>query len=368
MTDSSTTPESTPTKNIETLSELLKLSGSQYRLYDIGRLVTKLSKEQFEKVELNQLPYPTPVQGHACIAIAFWQKQSAQPYLWLLKLPLDERGLLNQAARNHLIAIIVEALGGDLTQEATKKQEELLSSNPYLFTPAQYKLASLNSKIKVDLKQAPSEYFSVFKQYLTLNLESNQKPDWNNWQHIGVQGITDFVARINQDNHSELLRGALPYLPDEVLSPVCSALENEHYPVALLDVVIAEFSTTLISSATTGTSEQQAKSTQLLRALAASSDHPHVKVLVAQLLNKNEVNVELLITLSSRCWQALADNKILICYFEQLLKQNDLALFSSVFKDLVTLPLVRHVVFECIRSENRSAELAQAIGQLFTQH
>ena len=57
--------DTVPAENIATLSELLKLSGSQYRLYDIGRLVTKLPKEQFEKVELNQLPYPTQTQGHA---------------------------------------------------------------------------------------------------------------------------------------------------------------------------------------------------------------------------------------------------------------------------------------------------------------
>ena len=60
-----------PTANIATLSELLNLSASQYRLYDIGRLVSKLPKEQFEKVELNQIPYPSPAQGCACIAIAF---------------------------------------------------------------------------------------------------------------------------------------------------------------------------------------------------------------------------------------------------------------------------------------------------------
>ena len=95
-----------PTSNIATLSDLLTLSGSQYQIYDMGRLITKLPNEQFEQVELNQLPYPSPSQGHAFIAIAFWQKKTAQPFLWLLKLPLDERGLLNQGARNHFIAII----------------------------------------------------------------------------------------------------------------------------------------------------------------------------------------------------------------------------------------------------------------------
>lgn len=344
-----------PTTNIATLSELLKLSGSQYRLYDIGRLVTKLPKEQFEKVELNQLPYPTPAQGHACIAIAFWQKKAAQPYLWLLKLPLDERGLLNQGARNHFIAIIIEALGADLTQETSKKQEELLSSNPYLFTPAQYKLASLNSKIKVDLKQPPSEFFSPFKQYLSN--ESN----WNNWQNVGVQGITDFIARIKQDNHSELLLKALPHLPEEVLSPVCSALENEQYDVALVDALVDILAKTLVN-----TTDINTKATQLLRALAANSGHIHVKAIVETLLNNPHVNSELLITLSSRCWQALADEKILMSYFEHLLKNNDLTMFTSIFKDLVTIPLIRPVAFTCIRSEQRSAALTQAIGQLFT--
>ncbi|TWX67215.1 DUF3549 family protein [Colwellia demingiae] len=347
--------DTAPAANIATLSELLKLSGSQYRLYDIGRLVSKLPKEQFEKVELNQLPYPTPTQGCACIAIAFWQKQSSQPYLWLLKLPLDEHGLLNQGARNHFIAIIVEALGADLTQETSKKQEELLSSNPYLFTPAQYKLASLNSKIKVDLKQQPSAYFSPFKQYLS------HGSDWNNWQAVGVQGITDFIARIKHDNHSELLLNALPHLPDEVLSPVCSALENEQYPVDLIDALVVALESALTSPQTS------TKAMQLLRALAANSHHIHVKKIIEQLLSKQQVSSELLITLSGRCWQALADEKMLMCYFEHLLRNNDLPLFSSIFKDLATIPLIRPVAFQCIRSENRSPALAQAIGQLFSQ-
>ncbi|WP_019025835.1 DUF3549 family protein [Colwellia piezophila] len=351
--------DTAPAKNIATLSELLKLSGSQYRLYDIGRLVSKLSKEQFEKVELNQIPYPTPIQGHACIAIAFWQKQSVQPYLWLLKLPLDERGLLNQGARNHFIAIIVEALGADLTQDTSKKQEELLSSNPYLFTPAQYKLASLNSKIKVDLKQQPSEYFTPFKKYLS------QESDWNSWQGVGVQGITDFIARIKEDNHSELLLKALPHLPEEVLSPVCSALENEQYPVALIDTLLSSLTSTLEDSLTSA--KEVSKSTQLLRALAANSQHIHVKAAVAEILAKKQLSNELLITLAGRCWLALADEKVLSCYFEHLLNHNDLATFSHIFKDLVALPSLRPFVFLSIRSAERSPALAQAIGQLFRQ-
>lgn len=338
--------------NIETISQLLNLSGSQYRLYDIGRRIEKLSKEQFEKVELNQLPYPTPSQGHAHIAITFWQKKSIQPYLWLLKLPLDERGLLNQGARNHFIAIIVEALGADLSQETNKKQEELLSANPYLFTPAQYKLASLNSKIKVDLKQPASEYLLPFQHYIS------DKANWNNWQTVGVQGITDFAARINQEEHIKQLIKALPNLPDEVLLPLCGALENEIYTVELITAVLSR-----LASLTSNNPLQQ----HLLRALAANVNHIHVIDFIEKLLAQETISTELLIILSGRCWLALGDEKRLMSYFEHLVASGDNALFHSIFKDLVTIPNLRPIVFQCMRAPERSSALAQAIGQLFNR-
>lgn len=361
--------------NIDTISQLLQLSGSQYRIYDMGRLVTKVPKELFEKVELNQLPYPTPSQGHAFIAIAFWQKQSVQPYLWLLKMPLDERGLLNQGARNHFIAIIVEALGSDLTQETTKKQEDLLTSNPYLFTPAQYKLASLNSKIKVDLKQNPSEYLSPFLHYVS------GEAGWDNWQAVGVQGITDFVARIKQDNHSKLLLDALPYLPKEVLLPLCGALENETLSVELIDALLTLLKVQLkkqpkkmrVNDGDSTENEQdishnpQQLSQHLLRALAANMTHPHVTDFITLFLQQEHVYPEMLITLSGRCWPTLANNILLMQYLEHLVNCEDMPLFNSIFKDLVAIPVIRPIIFQCMRAQNRSPALAQAIGQLFNQ-
>jgi len=353
---------------IDTISQLLHSSNSQFRLYDIGRKIEKISKEQFEKIELNQIPYPTPSQGHACIAIAFWQKKSPQPYLWLLKLPLDERGLLNQGARNHFIAIIVEALGSDLTQDANKQQEELLKNNPYLFTPAQYKLAALNSKIKFELKQAPSEYLSPFLAYLC------KENNWDNWQMVGVQGITDFAVRINEntnnkERYSQILINALPHLPSEVLLPLCGALENEEFPVDLIDALINLLQQKL--KLTTETQLQNETLIQiqqhLLRSLACNCHHIHVKTFVDALLEQQSVAPELLITLSGRCWLALTNTKQLMAYFEHLIACEDQALFNSIFKDLVAIPSIRPVVFQCMRAPERSNELSQAIGQLFNQ-
>jgi len=346
---------------IDTISHLLHSSNSQFRIYDIGRKIEKLSKEQFEKIELNQIPYPTPSQGHACIAIAFWQKQSSQPYLWLLKLPLDERGLLNQGARNHFIAIIIEALGSDLMQDANEQQEELLKNNPYLFTPAQYKLAALNSKIKFELKKEPSEYLSPFLDYLSG--ESN----WDNWQAVGVQGITDFAVRVNEKENSNKLISALPNLPSEVLFPLCGALENEEFSVELVDTLLGLLQKNL--KLTNKHYDENIVQTQqyLLRSLASNCNHVHVKEFVKLLLVQQSVVPELLITLSGRCWGTLTESKELMAYFEHLIACKDQALFNSIFKDLVSIPTIRPIVFQCMRAPKRSKELSQAIGQLFNQ-
>ena len=346
---------------IDTISQLLHTSNSQFRLYDVGRKIEKISKEHFEKIELNQMPYPTPAQGHACIAIVFWQKKSPQPFLWLLKLPLDERGLLNQGARNHFIAIIVEALGEDLTQSVNKEQEELLKNNPYLYTPAQYKLAALNSKIKLELKQAPSEYLSPFISYITGD------NGWDNWQAVGVQGITDFAVRIREETlkekHSDLLVNALPHLPSEVLLPLCGALENETFSVDLINALLNLFKEELRSSAKTEVNVQLQQ--HLLRSLASNCKHVHVEQLVSELLQQQYVSSELLITLSGRCWLALAKREQLMAFFEHLVSSDDQALFNSIFKDLVSIPVIRPIVFECMRAPERSAALSKAIGKLF---
>ena len=353
---------------IDTISELLHSSNSQFRFYDIGRKIEKISKEQFEKIELNQIPYPTPSQGHACFAIAFWQKQSPQPYLWLLKLPLDERGLLNQGARNHFIAIIIEALGSDLMQDANEQQEELLKNNPYLFTPAQYKLAALNSKIKFELKQEPSEYLPPFLTYLS------GKKGWDNWQVVGVQGITDFAARIKEhaldaQSNSQKLISALAHLPNEVLFPLCGALENESLPVELIDEILNLLQQKLALVQSSQHDNESLLQTQqyLLRALASNCQHVHVKDFVNTLLAQQTLAPELLITLSGRCWMTLANPQQLMAFFEHLITCEDQALFNSIFKDLVAIPTVRPIVFQCMRAPERSSELSQAIGQLFNQ-
>ena len=333
---------------ISSISELLTLSNCQFRLYDLGRKIDKLSKEMFNKIELNQLPYPTPFQGNAHLAIAFWQKQSPQPFLWFVKLPLDERGLLNQGARNHFVAIIAEALGADLSVDPTEKQEELLKSNPYIYTPSQYKLAMLNSLISFDLKTPTSQHYANFSHYLTAK-------NWQQWQTIGVQGITDFVAIINQ--HEELLANAIPYLPFEVLSPLCGALENKTLPLKIINA--------LLKLLTSSCKESPDKQQMLLRSLASTTEHPLVDEYFEKLLNSSQVDTDLLICISGRCWSVLKNEQRIMLFLELLVHKNNTELFNAIFKDIVAIPTIRPLLFQCMRNTERSEKLSIAIGQLF---
>ncbi|MGB1262925.1 MAG: DUF3549 family protein [Cognaticolwellia sp.] len=343
---------STTSDTIASISALLNLSDSQYRIFDMGRRVEKISKEQFEKIEAAQLPYPYPSQGHAMLAIAFWQKQSPSPYLWFIKLPLDERGLLNQGARNHFIAIIIEALGSDLAVNPTEQQEALLKKNPYHFTPAQYKLAAVNSVISSSLKQAPSKFYAPASEYLTGVL------GWQAWQDVGVQGLSDFAFRLSENNNIETLTNAVSHLPEQVLTPLCSALEN----VVLPAVVIEQISSRYQSEKSRN---NNVAALALLRALSSSTQHPFVQTLLAQLIQNQTLEEDTLIMMAGRLWPILAEEAILFAYLEQLVKDHNQQLFSAIFKDLVAIPMIRPVLLQAIRSPKRSANLAQAIGMLF---
>ena len=345
---------STTSDTISSISALLKLSDSQYRLYDIGRRVDKISKEQFEKIEAAQLPYPYPIQGHALMAIAFWQKQSTSPYLWFVKLPLDERGLLNQGARNHFIAIIIEALGNNLAVAPTEQQEALHKKNPYHFTPAQYKLAAVNSIVSSTLKRSASQFYPAAQAYLSgIN-------GWDAWQEVGVQGLSDFAFRLDEANNNEILVNAINIIPEQVLLPLCSALENVSLPLALITPITARFHHAY-------TQNNHSVAIALLRALASSTQHPTCQNLLTELIEKKRLHEEILIMIAGRLWPILSNEKVLFSYLEHLIKDNDNELFSAIFKDLVAIPLIRPVLLQAIRSPKRSPNLAQAIGMLFKQ-
>ena len=273
-----------------------------------------------------------------------------QPYLWFVKLPLDERGLLNQGARNHFLAIIIEALGSDLSVDPTEKQEELLQSNPYNFTPPQYKLAFLHSELNQALMKPASQFYQHTYEYFC-----STDTDLSQWHNIGVQGISDLVVKAKSDKAVEsAISNSLSSLPNEVLMPLSTAIENIQLSADTLSTIIEYHSV----------APSEVKP-YLIRCLASSTNHPFVQEFLVQLMRDKTLSDETIITLAGRCWSALASNDIMSAYLELLAQKDNLALFQAIFKDLVAIPELRQVIFGCMRSSERSPKLATAIGSLF---
>ena len=336
---------------ISSISELLSLSKSQYRIYDVGRKINKIPKELFNKIEFNHQPYPYPIQSNACIAIVFWQKESKQPYIWFVKLPLDERGLLNQGARNHYIAIIIEALGKKITDTPTEKQEELLKNNPYHFTPAQYKMAGLNSIVNKELKHPFSAHFDLFCEYMR-----NEKLV-DSWQNIGIQGINDYAANINNTELSALLVNRINELPEQVLIPLCIALENHKLPDKVINSLLLRKLTDDINN--------KELSLSLLRSLSSSCQQAHVIEHIKITLEKKSTSTDTLVVLAGRFWPIFENSSLLLNLFELIAATKDQQLFSEIFKDLVSIPTIRVSVLGILRSPERSETLSLAIGHIF---
>ncbi|MGS0728364.1 DUF3549 family protein, partial [Shewanella sp. 0m-11] len=204
---------------ITTLSQFLKTANTQFQVYDMGRRVQHIDMMAFHQIEELNSPYPSPIQGHAQFAIVFWDA-SQQHYIWFIKLPLDERGLLSPAPRTQFIKMIVEALGRDPTKTLTEQEQEQLANHPFNFKPTQEKLAVFNALVRKQLGQKASPQYEFAYQYL-----SGQHPT-EEWQNIGLQGIADVSVRADELDHQTHLTNGFDNWATEVQIAACQCLEH----------------------------------------------------------------------------------------------------------------------------------------------
>jgi hypothetical protein len=103
---------------INTISEFLLQAGTDYRAFDMARGIRPLESPLFLDIESAIVPAPYPRQQHAWFGILFFNKQmSIEHYIWFVKLPLDEQGLVIGAARQQFLQIVVEAMGQSLGKQ-----------------------------------------------------------------------------------------------------------------------------------------------------------------------------------------------------------------------------------------------------------
>lgn len=338
-------------ENIHTLTQLLTNSGCQYQVYDLGRRIRHIECKAFADVEKGQLPYPFPLQRKAHLAIAYWNEQN-QPWIWFLKFELDERGLFKQSDIGNFLKYVVEAMGTRISQEMTEEQQQKLSNNPYTFKPSEDKMAVFHSQIRAQLNLSCSQYYEHAQHYFSGGL------GWDNWQTVGLQGVTDICARLGQEQNGVNIRRALHHLPNEPLYALLGALEHTTLPEKLAQR-IAELATEQIESSDPDIFLLGA----LIRALSGADSSISLPVLENVLASPRLSHQEVLIGVAGRCWHLLANQDMAEHFLLRLAQTGNQALFNQLFADLVMLPELRMVLLPLLHS-NPSQELSAALISL----
>ncbi|CAH0534243.1 hypothetical protein VST7929_02157 [Vibrio stylophorae] len=340
-----------------TLSALLQQAQCHFRIYDLSRRVTALSHSQFAAIEANQQPYPYPMNQQAQIAVAFWREAQA-PYIWFVALPLDERGLLKQAAMGDFIKYILQALSQDPTQSQTNQQE-----NPYSITPKEDKMAVFHAKLTAEMSLPASQYYAPAQNYFAGD-EYQQ-----GWQSLGLQGIADFCARLEQHNQRTQIRRALQHLPLPVRYATLGCLEHMHIDDKLAQTLFELLTREYEKGMGQYQDENDAVGCDLflltayVRALALAPENWRDQA-VELLLNDPHLNhPELLVAIAGRCWESLQIPERLVLFLLRLAELKQASLFARLFADLVRLPSVRPTALQLL-NQPLPATLEQALTQM----
>ncbi|MFB2727918.1 DUF3549 family protein [Shewanella mangrovisoli] len=329
---------------ITTLSQFLTTAKTQFQVYELGRRVQHIDMLAFHQIESLVTPYPYPIQGHAQFAIVFWN-ESQQHFIWFLKLPLDEQGLLSPAPRSQFIEMVLTALGQDPTQPLTDEQQDRLANNPFSFKPSQEKLAVFNALVRKQLGLSASIQYEFAVQYLSGQIAPNE------WQHIGLQGLSDVCVRLGELDHEQQLLASFDNSAIEVQIALCQCLEHLHLTEALANKLYTKF--------VTASPEYQA---YYLRALASHTELSQQALAHLQQSERLEANE--LISIAGRNWTVLKQELSRSIYLEALARQPQ-AFFNQIFADIVAIPSLRNHLLGELRNPNRSVQLSQAIGGLF---
>jgi len=341
--------------SMNTLTDFLEQAHCQFQVYDLGRLVQKIDNSEFKEVATNKKSYPFPIQQHAFIALTFWQiATQKEHFIWFLKMPLDEQGLMRITAQTSFIKTVVEAMGENLTAEISETLQERLASNPFVFKPSSEKLSIFNANVNNSFIRPASSFYPAIQHYFS------GQSNWQDWQSLGLQGFADLAARLNYDNNQKMIGDSLNFLPDQPLQTLAICLENQTEINAELAQKIAQQANKRLLLG------QETNAILLLRALASCKEKEIIKQLLNEQLSTALIHqVDWYIAIAGRCWTLLEDETLLNQYFEALANHHQ-SLFPQLFADLVAIPNLRDKVLSQLRLTTRSPALSQAIGLLFS--
>ena len=342
------------------LIDLLRQSGAQLRIFDMGRRVSKLSSDDFHKVEMGQITYPTPYLHHAWIALMMWDpKNKTQNVVWFLKLPLDEQGYLVTAARDDLYQRLLQNASSLLQAEDVSEVQDALKDNPFAFTPDQEKMAIFHANASTVMTNPASQYYEFAQQY------ARGETELENWPALGYQGIADLVIRQDSGNNAQALAERLSVMPNEPYEAICTALENVVPDHRIFSAVETRFRQSLTSDTTTSN-----HIAAQLRAISNGHNLKTVQELLTTVLESDfALEAEVIAAIATRCSHALDDEALMQLFLERLAAgKAGQAGFSRILADLMFTPALRIRALTAFRSPERSEALSRAIGEMFGGH
>lgn len=340
-----------------TLIEFLQATGARVRIYDLGRRVVRISKDQFLKFEETRLPYPQPLQNHAWFGLSMLDRAvSDEPVIWFLRLPLDEQGKLVQASRDYFIHRLLEVALEKQTGEHA--EADAFKDNPYIFKPKEDRMAVFHAKLARDLGRPPSRYYEHSLDYFS------GIPGWDQWSFVGYQGIADVAARVDDAAISDLLIQAIPRLPQTPLTALCHCLENESLALPLSRALLNRLQAELAAA-----EPDLAVVTSLVRGLSRSiSATTRERMFGLVMDSPYATHIELLTAISGRAWELLQKPEHASRYLEALAHSAaGQSAFNHCLSDLLAMPGLRTPLLQAVRDPGRSEELASAFGAMMQQ-
>lgn len=343
--------------DIPSLVEFLRQSDTQLRIFDMGRRVSKISAETFNKVEQAQVPYPAPFMHHAWIALLMWNpKLKDQNVVWFLKLPLDEQGYLVQAARDDFMNRLFQNISNMMSGDSDSAKKDALQDNPFSFKPEQEKMAIFHAHATLAIGQPASQYYEYSQQYFAGQMGFDQ------WQALGYQGIADLVIRHEKGRNSEIMAAAIAQLPPEPYEVLCTCLENIEPDHKLF----AALSKRMLASLQDDVTTANHVAAQIRGISNAHNEEAKRDLLLAVLATPHAQEAEVLAAIATRCSISLRFPELLKPYLEALAagKSGQVG-FSRILADLMFMPDLRALILHVFRNPDRSEKLSEAIGQMF---
>jgi hypothetical protein len=340
-----------------TLAEFLADTGARAYFFDLGRRVVEIPADVIQAFERAETPYPQPFLQCAWLGILFHHEDSADAHhIWFLKLPLDEQGLLVQAARDDFLRRIAETLTA--SGPDTAAQQQALDDNPHGFTPREERMAVFHAKVSKKLGQPPSHFYDHAHNYFHGKIPG--ETGFEQWNFVGLQGIADVAARLDEDDNQQALIEAIPQLPATPLVALCSCLENEAIDNSLAQALTARIEAELHNPGTDSGSIVAGG----IRGLSHCQDLAAVvntlQTVMADPLGRN---VEVLAAIAGRAWEALAEPTLRFCFLENLAHcGTGQQAFDGIMADLLYLPTLRKLLLGDFRSADCSPQLAAAIA------